>query len=65
MIGGLYIMDHSFSMSGAVSQALSTVVSDVTTMAGDAAPVVLGGVAVLVGISIGINLFKRFAYSVS
>lgn len=55
----------SFSMSGAVGEALGTVVTDVTTMAIDAAPVVLGGVAVLVGISIGINLFKRFAYSVS
>lgn len=52
-------------MSGAVAEALTTVVADVTKMAGDAAPVVLSAVAVLVGISIGINLFKRFAYSVS
>lgn len=56
---------NTFSLSGAVSQALTTLVSDVKGMATDAAPMVLGAVAVLTGISIGINLFKRFAYSVA
>ena len=50
-------------MSGAV--ALQTLTTDVQSMATDAAPVVLGAVAILTGISIGINLFKRFAYSVA
>ena len=55
----------TFSLGGAVSEALGSLVTDVQGMATDAAPVVLGAVAVLTGISIGINLFKRFAYSVA
>ena len=55
----------AFSLKGAVGEALGTLVTDVQAMATDAAPVVLGAVAVLTGISIGINLFKRFAYSVA
>lgn len=55
----------TFSMSGAVGEALGTLVDNVQVMATDSAPVVLGAVAVLTGISIGINLFKRFAYSVA
>lgn len=61
----MYILTETFSLSGAVAEALGSLVTDVQGMATSAAPVVLGAVAVLTGISIGINLFKRFAYSVA
>lgn len=44
-----------------ITEALQTVVSNVSTMAGDAAPLVLGVIGTLTGINIGIKLFKRFA----
>lgn len=43
-----------------ISAALQTVVTNVTAMATNAAPIVLGIVGVLAGINVGLGIFKRF-----
>lgn len=47
--------------SEAVITALEKVISNVTDVAGEAAPLVLGVIGTLTGINIAIKLFKRFA----
>ena len=49
----------------AITTALSSLITDVTAMATEAAPLVLGVVATLTGINVGISLFKRFAGKVA
>lgn len=45
----------------AITAALTTVVGNVTDIAGAAAPLVLGAIGTIAGINIGIKLFKKFA----
>lgn len=49
----------------AITTALEGLITNVTSMATGAAPLVLGVVATLTGINVGISLFKRFAGKVA
>lgn len=43
-----------------ITTALTSGVGEITTMATTAAPIVLGGVVAVVGVNVGIKLFKKF-----
>ena len=43
-----------------ITTQLTTAVTAISKMATDAAPIVLGGVIAIVGVNVGIKLFKKF-----
>lgn len=52
-------------MNEAIVTALNSLITDVTGMATEMAPLVLGVVATITGINVGIGLFKKFAGKVA